>query len=68
MGFVDAGGGGLWRALVLEGVFLVGGWVPEAGVVDGGDREVLRDASDPSGYPLLSRVVVGCDEGDLSAC
>jgi hypothetical protein len=65
MGFIDTGARRLWRTLVLEDIAFVGGWVPEAGVVDGGDGEFLGDARDPGGDALLSGVVVGCDEGDL---
>ena len=65
VGFVDAGGCGLWRALVLENIFLVRGRVPETRIVYWRNGEVLGDAGDPSGDSFLSGVVVGCDEGDL---
>jgi hypothetical protein len=63
VGLVDAGALGLRGALVLENVLV--GRVPETGIVDGGDIEVLGDAGDPGGEALLAGVVVGNDKGDL---
>jgi hypothetical protein len=63
VGFVDAGALGLCGALVLEDVLV--GRVPEAGIVDGRDAEVLGNAGDPGGEALLAGVVVGDDERDL---
>jgi hypothetical protein len=63
VGLVDAGALGLRGALVLENVLV--GRVPEPGIVDGGDIEVLGDAGDPGGEALLASVVVGNNEGDL---
>jgi hypothetical protein len=63
VGLVNAGALGLRGALVLENVLV--GRVPETGIVDGGDTEVLGDAGDPGGEALLACVVVGNDKGDL---
>ena len=61
--FVDAGGGWFGRAGVAEVVFVR--WVPEAGVVDGRDGEVLRHACYPCRHPLLPRLIVGHHHADL---
>ena len=63
MCFVDEGGGGLGRARVLELVLMR--WVPETGVVNGRDGEVLCNALDPRRYPLCSCVVIGYDHAYL---
>lgn len=65
MGFVDTRTLGLRGLGVFEGVALVLGRVPEAGIVDGRDVEILGDSRDPSRNALLSGVIVGYDEGDL---
>lgn len=65
MSFVDAGGERLLRSFVLENIALGLRGVPEAGVVDGGDVDILGDAFDPGRDAFLSVVVVGCDKGDL---
>ena len=63
VGFVDTRALGLGRSLVLPDVLL--GRVPEAGVVYGGDIEVLGHSGDPGWQALLARMVVGYDEGYL---
>ena len=63
VGFVDTRALGLGRSLVLPDVLL--GRVPEAGVVYGGDIEVLSHSCDPGWQALLARMVVGDDEGYL---
>ena len=63
VGFVDTCALGLGRPLVLPDVLL--GRVPEAGIVYGGDVEVLGHSGDPGGEALLARMVVGDDERDL---
>ena len=65
MGFVDTCTLGLRGLGVLEGVALVLGRIPEAGIVDGRDVKILCDSCNPSGNTLLSGVIVGYDEGDL---
>ena len=63
VGFVDTRALGLGRSLVLPDVLL--GRVPEAGVVYGGDIEVLGHPGDPGWQALVARMVVGYDEGYL---
>ena len=66
MGLIDTSAEGLRGSLVLELVLLRG--VPEARIVDGGDVEVLCHSGDPGGDPLLARMVVGHNQGDLVLC
>lgn len=63
MGLVDSRTLGLWRALVLPHILL--GRVPEAGIVYGGDAQVLGYSGDPGREALLAGVVVGCYKRDL---
>ena len=49
---------GFGRCFVLEYILRFRWWVPEAGIIDGRDREVLSDPLDPSRKafdPLSSR-------------
>lgn len=63
--FVDASTARLCWPGMLEDVALFLGRVPESGVVDGRNRQVLGDAGDPCWDALLTGMVVGGDEGNL---
>lgn len=60
---VDTGALRLRRSLVLENILLWG--VPEAGIVDGRNAELLGHAGDPGWETLLTGVVIGHDKGYL---
>lgn len=56
--FVDAQALGLRRCFVFENISRLGWGIPEAGIIDGRDRDVLCDSLDPSRKafdPLSSR-------------
>ena len=63
MGLVDACTLGLWWPFVLP--YILMGRVPEAGIVYGGDVEVLGHAGDPGGKALLASMIVGDDKRHL---
>ena len=48
MCFVDSYAFGLLRSRMFEDISFVRGRVPESGIVDRGDLEVLSDICDPS--------------------
>lgn len=64
MSLVDSQALGLLRTGVLEAVTFVGGRVPEDGVVDWGDTEILHDALDPC-WDSVDAFSVGEYECDL---
>lgn len=64
MSLVDTQALGLLGTGVLEVVTFVGGRVPEDGIVDRGDAEILDDALDPCG-DSVDAFSVGEDQGDL---
>lgn len=63
--FVHLGRDRLGRARVLEAIRV--GRVPEAGVVNGRDVEVLSDALDPS-WQSVDALAVALDHRDLCGC
>lgn len=64
MSLVDTQALGLLGTGVLEAVAFVGGRVPEDGVVDWGDIEILHDALDPC-WDSVDAFSVGEDQCDL---
>ena len=63
MSFVHTSAERLQGSWVLENVSCR--WVPEAGVIDGRNGDVLGDSGDPSRYSLGSSLIGGYDQGDL---